>query len=128
MYEFMQYIYLFLLLCAIIIVIAFPIINTAKKRNQTNMHMFNNMPESKEQQKKQSIGVVMESVVVVAIVYLVMFFIQIVKDMIIVHKVDDGYPFFIIRGTAIVSIIVLVIKWLRRKKSQKEKKINKDKE
>ena len=46
----MDYIYLLLAICSIIIVIAFPIINAAKKRNQANMHMFDNMPEGKEQQ------------------------------------------------------------------------------
>ena len=55
----------------------------------------------------------MESAVVVAIVYLIMFFIEIIKEMVII---SNGYlP--IISITAMVSIIIIVIKWLRYKKS-----------
>lgn len=109
----MDYIYLLLAICSIIIVIAFPIINAAKKRNQANMHMFDNMSEGKEQQKKHSNSFAMESAVVVAVVYLIMFFLEIIKEMVII---SNGYlP--IISITAMVSIIIIVIKWLRYKKS-----------
>lgn len=111
----MDYIYTFLAICSIIIVIAFPIVNAAKKRNQANMHLFDNMPEGKEQQKKHSSSFIMESAVVVAIVYLVMFFIEIIKEMV---TISGGYlP--IISITVTVSAIIIVIKWIRRKKSVK---------
>lgn len=111
----MGIIYLLLAVCAIIIVIAFPIINAAKKRNQANMHLFDNMPEGKEQQKKHSSSFIMESVVVVAIVYLIMFFIEVIKDMVLLFS---GYlP--LISITVVVSAIIIVIKWIRRKKSVK---------
>ena len=44
------------------------------------MHMFDNMPEGKEQQKKHSNSYAMESAVVVAVVYLIMFFLEIIKE------------------------------------------------
>lgn len=47
----MDFIYLILAICSIIILIAFPIINAAKKRNQANMHLFDNMPDDMEQNK-----------------------------------------------------------------------------
>ncbi|MFG6344372.1 MAG: hypothetical protein K1W35_11565 [Lachnospiraceae bacterium] len=111
----MDFIYLILAICSIIILIAFPIINAAKKRNQANMHLFDNMPDDMEQNKKQSNSFAMESAVVVAIVYLIMFFIEIIKEMV---TISGGYlP--IISITAVVSIIIIAIKWICRKKSVK---------
>ena len=111
----MDFIYLILAICSIIVLIAFPIINAAKKRNRANMHLFDNMPDDMEQKKKQSNSFVMGSAVVVAIVYLIMFFIEIIKEM--VTRFGGYLP--IISITVTVSAIIIVIKWIRRKKSAK---------